>query len=107
MSDSSVLAQVEVSQSGRFYFWHYDQSPPVPRRVIETHSANWHIVPANDTVWRTLRSVRVGDVINLEGLLVDLRSPDFGTARTSLTRDDTGAGACEIVFVEAVSFRYR
>ena len=47
MSDSTVLADIDISQSGRFYFWHYDDEPPIPTEVIESHSANWHLVPAN------------------------------------------------------------
>lgn len=106
MSDSAVLEQIEISQSGRFYFWRTG-SWPIARREIETHSANWHLVPASESVWRALRGLRVGDVIELEGLLIDLERPDAGLLRTSLRRDDTGAGACEIVWVESVRRRYR
>ena len=49
MSDSAVLADIDIAQGGRFYFWHYDDEPPIERRDIETHSANWHLVPANST----------------------------------------------------------
>ena len=107
MSDSAVLARIEVTQSGRFYFWRYEGEPPIPRADIESHSANWHLVPANDAVWKSLRKLRVGDIVTLDGRLVDLTHPRSGTMRTSLRRDDTGAGACEIVLVEAVSLRYR
>jgi hypothetical protein len=107
MSDSAVLADLDISQSGRFYFWHYDEGPPVPREVIESHSANWHLVPANDRVWRTLRNLRIGSVVTLEGMLVDIETADRGTIKTSMRRDDTGAGACEILYVESASLRYR
>jgi hypothetical protein len=107
MSDSAVLADIDISQSGRFYFWHYDDQPPVPREVIETHSANWHLVPANDRVWKALQGLRVGSVVNLEGLLVDIETQGHGTIKTSLRRDDTGAGACEVIYVQSVSLRYR
>jgi hypothetical protein len=100
MSDSAVLANLDIWQSGRFYFWHYDEEPPVPPPVIESHSANWHLVPANDVVWRKLRGLRVGDVVQLDGMLVNLENPEVGTMTTSLRRDDTGAGACEIIYVE-------
>lgn len=105
MSDSAVLAGLDIWQSGRFYFWHYDDEPPIPTPVIESHSANWHLVPANDVVWRKLRGLRVGDVVKLDGMLVNLQNPEVGTMTTSLRRDDTGAGACEIVYVEKASVR--
>jgi hypothetical protein len=107
MSDSAVLAELDISQSGRFYFWHYDEGPPIPRQDIESHSANWHLVPANSRVWRTLQSLRVGSVVTLEGMLVDIETSDQRTVKTSLRRDDTGAGACEIIYVESASLRYR
>ena len=99
MSDSAVLESVEISQSNRFYYWHYDEEPEIGRRAIETHSANWHLIPASKSVWRTLSGLRVGDVVTLDGELVDIESPDFATIRTSLSRDDVGAGACEIIYV--------
>jgi hypothetical protein len=105
MSNSAVLADLDISQSGRFYFWRYDDEPPIPRRDIESHSANWHLVPANSGIWRKLRGLRVGDVVKLDGMLVNLESPADGTRKTSLRRDDTGAGACEIVYVEYATIR--
>jgi hypothetical protein len=106
MSDSAVLADLSISQSGRFYFWHYEEGPPIPREAIESHSANWHLVPANDRVWRSLRGLRTGSVVRLEGKLIDIETADHATIRTSLRRDDTGAGACEVIYVESVSVRY-
>ena len=49
-----------------------------------------------------LRSVRPGEVVHLEGFLVDVKRDDGWHWNTSLTREDTGAGACEIVLVETI-----
>jgi hypothetical protein len=107
MSDTAVIDALEISQGARFYTWRYEVEPPLPVPVISAHSANWHIVPASRDVERRLGRVRTGDVIELEGLLVDLKGDDGGSARTSLRRDDTGAGACEIIWVEKLSVRFR
>jgi hypothetical protein len=107
MSDSAVIDALDISQSARFYTWRYQDAPPVPVDVIATHSANWHVVPGSREVERQLGRLRTGDVIEVEGLLVDLDRADGGHARTSLTRTDTGAGACEIVWVERLAVRYR
>lgn len=106
MSDSAVIEGLDISQSNRFYYWHYDDEPPIPEPEIITHSSNWHLVPAGDAVWSELRGVRVGDVVRLEGLLIDIRNADGQVMQTSLQRDDSGAGACEVVLVEKVSYRY-
>jgi hypothetical protein len=98
MSDTAVLADVEISQSNRFYYWHVQQFP-IPRREIETHSANMHMIPATRDVERALKSVRPGQIVKIAGFLVEARAADGWTWRSSLSRDDTGAGACELVWV--------
>ena len=100
MSDSAVLADVEISQGGRFYYWRTEHWP-IKREDIETHSANWHVIPENSTVSDLLGRLRAGSVVELRGQLVDIEGGDGGM-RTSLTRGDTGAGACEILLAESV-----
>ena len=78
---------------------------PATQQDIISHSANWHLVPATDVVWGQLDRLRVGDVVKLEGMLVNLENPGVGTMTTSLRRDDSGAGACEIIYVEKASIR--
>ena len=101
MSDSAVLAQVDISQSGRFYRWHVKDFP-IPRREIETSSANMHMIPADADVKNQLEQVRAGEVVHLEGFLVDASRPGGWHWNTSMSRDDTGAGACELIYVERV-----
>jgi hypothetical protein len=98
MSDSSVLAHISISQANRFYFWR-TESWPIPREQIETHSANWHVIPASSAVERTLGSLRTGSLVELRGRLVDVEGREGGMS-TSLRRDDTGPGACEILLAE-------
>ena len=43
-----------------------------------------------------------GQVVHLTGLLVDGARDDGMTIRTSLTRTDSGAGACEFMLVQHV-----
>jgi hypothetical protein len=101
MSDSAVLAQIQISQENRFYHWHVEHFP-IPRREIEQSSANMHMIPADDTTRRELDRVRPGELIHLQGFLVDASRPNGWRWRTSMTRDDTGDGACELVYVESV-----
>lgn len=75
MSDEAVLSQIQISQSNRFYFWHVNQFP-IPREEIETHSANMHMVPADEQVKKTLKSVRVGQIVQIEGYLIEAHSTD-------------------------------
>lgn len=102
MSDSAVLDRISISQSGRFYFWQ-TQDAPIPLREIETHSANMHMIPASDSVRERLLALRQGQVIHLQGKLVEVAASDGWHWRSSLTREDTGAGACELIYVESVA----
>lgn len=103
VSDESIIEQIQISQSGRFYRWRVD-SFPIPRREIETQSANMHLIPANDYVANTIDDVRKGDIVEFSGSLVNAVSDEDGWRwTTSLTRNDTGNGACELIWVE--SFR--
>ena len=95
LSDSKVLEDVEVTQSNRFYYWHTEHWP-VDRATIESHSANWHVIPDNAAVRAVLGKLRRGSIVELEGELVDIEGKE-GSMTTSLSRTDTGAGACEVL----------
>jgi hypothetical protein len=102
MSDEVVLDKINISQSGRFYRWRVD-SFPIPRKEIETHSANMHLIPANDAVANDINRVRKGEIIEMSGSLVEVVSnTDNWYWKSSLTRNDTGAGACELILVESI-----
>lgn len=102
MSDQAVLDRIEITQGGRWYFTRYEHPAPIADAQIIRHSANMHLVPANDWVADKLGDVRAGDLVQLEGLLIDADRPDGFRWRTSLTREDTGDGSCELFYVEHV-----
>ena len=104
MSDTAVLEKIQITQGTRFYYWQAD-ALPIPRRDIETQSANMHMVPADAAVARRLESVRAGHIVKLSGYLIEARAPDGWRWRSSLTREDTGNGACELIWVERVELR--
>ena len=101
MSDESILEKIDISQSGRWYRWRV-QEFPIPRKTIETQSANMHIIPANDMVEDMIDLVKQGQLIELNGYLIRVDADDGWHWQSSLTRDDTGAHACELIYVESV-----
>ncbi len=102
MSDNRVLAAFDISQSARFYTWRPHAALPIPRDEVISHSANTHVIPADDRIRKQLARLRVGQVVHLTGTLVDATRDDGTWIRTSLTRTDSGAGACEVLLVESV-----
>jgi len=104
MSDNRGLKALKISQGARFYSWRpVTESLPIDLREVTRYSANTHVIPANASVAAELARLRLGgEVVQLTGLLVDGTRDDGMTIRTSLTRTDSGAGACEFVLVQQV-----
>jgi hypothetical protein len=107
MSDNRILRAVDISQSNRFYYWRVPSSSPLPKELIITHSANTHVIPRNSMIARQLSRLRPGQVVSLSGELVDGVRDDGEWIKTSMVRDDTGAGACEVLLVSDVALAPR
>ena len=99
MSDSANLRGIQIQQRDRFYYWR-TETWPLSREVIQTHSANWHVIAGSEAVGRVLGALQVGSVVELRGQLVDVQGAT-GNRMTSLSRGDTGAGACEILLASS------
>lgn len=102
MSDQAVLDRLTISQSARFFFYEWHGQPPIPREEIVAHATNLHLVPLSSAIARQCKALGAGDLVHLRGLLVEATGPDIGTWRSSLSRTDSGRGACELVWVEEV-----
>ena len=62
-----------------------------------------HLIPDNDTVRRAIASLRVGALVEMKGYLVEARrTAPVLTWRSSLRRDDTGDGSCELMLVRSL-----
>lgn len=99
MSRTEVLDQLGIRQSNRYFHLSW-QTPPAPPQKILDSAANMHLIPADASVARSLDRMRPGQVVRLRGLLVDASDAHGWRWNTSLTRDDRGAGACELMYVQ-------
>ena len=103
MSDQSVLDQLGFSMGNRFFFYRWENAPPIPPDQIMRSAGNNHVISANASVKQAIKNLRKGEVVLLRGMLVDVVGPDGYPWKTSRTRGDTGKGACEIFYVQAVA----
>jgi hypothetical protein len=103
MSDNRNLRFIDISQSNRFYYWRTTAASPIGRDAIIAHSANTHVIPQNRLVARELSHLRPGQIVTLSGELVDGVRADGMSIHTSMIRNDTGAGACEVLLVNDVT----
>jgi hypothetical protein len=102
MSNSLVLDKIDISQNGRFYHW---ETPnfPIPRREIETQSANMHMIPSSPDIEDALKDLPENAVIRVTGHLVEVEDKNGWRWKSSMTRGDTGFGACELIWVKTLS----
>src|SRR5262249_36878937 len=101
MSSNAVLDTLDISQGSRFFSWS-SREPMIEPREVSRHSANMHMVPLDADVRATLLDARRGNLVDLEGWLVEARGKDGWGWRSSLVRTDVGSGACELVLVQTV-----
>lgn len=102
MSDTKVLEGLKIWQEGRFYFYSWRKAPPTEVSSMVQNSANMHLIPATEYVEQEIKKLRKGQLIHLSGYLVRVNYRDGSDAKSSLAREDSGAGACEIVWVQSI-----
>ena len=98
LNDSEIAKQIRYSQSGRWYYFRFENGTTVDQAYIQEHSANVHLIPADDKIKSQLRHIRRNDTVQLEGYLVRVHF-ESGSCTSSLSRDDAGDGSCEILYV--------
>ena len=99
MSDNRVIDALEFNPANRFFLLRWQNQPPVPEAELFTSLSNNHVIAATAEVERSLGRMRPGQVVELQGELVDIDTPGGWHWRTSLIRTDNGGGACEVFFV--------
>ena len=61
-----------------------------------------HMVPSTAEL-AGLRAIARCDLVDIRGYLVEIKFSNGGIWRSSLTRTDTGNGACELVWVDQLT----
>lgn len=93
---------ITYRQSNRWYFYQYKPGSPLGNSFVISHSANNHIIPANENIHAAVKTVEEKDKVVLEGFLVNIKGTYKGqpvTWNTSLSRKDTGNVSCELFYV--------
>jgi hypothetical protein len=106
MAADGIADRLQVSQGGRWYRYRWDSNgPPLAPAVIASHSANMHMVPADAAVAARLAQVRAGELLRLDGWLLRIEGDSGWRWQSSMSRQDVGAGACELVLVCSIEKR--
>jgi hypothetical protein len=89
----------------RWYFYRLKKGSLLNNEYVASHSSNHHMIPANENIRRALKTIARKNRVVLEGRLVNIKGTFKGQAvfwDTSLYRNDTGQGACELFYVMKV-----
>ena len=97
-------------QRNRWIYWQLDSYSDLMsvggEEAIERQVSNNHIIPATNDIKKQVLKIRRGDRVRLEGYLVDVSGQNDKGAwiewDSSVTREDTGDGACEVFYVTKV-----
>lgn len=84
--------------------WYQTSSSEAMAAFDTSAISNNHLITDNPAIVAALRSARVGDQVHVQGYLADYTTFKRGSSAlqrvSSTVRQDSGAGACEVVYVE-------
>ncbi|HPF09008.1 MAG TPA: hypothetical protein PL020_04660 [Candidatus Cloacimonadota bacterium] len=105
------LEHIKFDQIVRFCLYQYKAGAPIDETYIAQHMANTHLIPATDNIRKALAKANKGDIVNLKGILVNVRASSSkgqsSSWNSSTSRDDLGNGACEILYVQSLQIADR
>ena len=99
------IPELKFKQEMRWSYFRYGPNCPYDADYIGTHSSNTHIIPASNNLRRAVSRLGKGDIVLMEGYLIDLDGEYEGRQiwwNSSRTRDDTGNGACEVFYLTSL-----
>lgn len=103
MSDETFINQFDFSHHERSYDWDSD-SMPLPADIVQTKIANLHIIPANEGVKAVLNKIRIGDLVEIKGFLVDVKNSSGWRWRSSHKNDLASNGDNnEIIYTKSLT----
>ena len=103
------IANIYFEQIVRFLRYRITGDLPFGYDYINKNVANIHAVPENKKIKRVLNSINKYDKVHLKGYLIQIESISNKNyrRRSSLTRDDTGDGACEVMWINHVKINHK
>jgi hypothetical protein len=95
--ETGAYREASFSSSESWCYWESRSSP-----IDNTASSNNHLLADNPLLAKKIRAARIGDQVHFRGYLAEYsHNHGFAFKRgTSTSRNDTGAGACETVYVQ-------
>ena len=104
MSDQAVLDRMQIWQDNtRHWFCKPKGDWPISPDEVAHHAVNTHLIPASPQIEKALLALGKGDLISLEGKLVNVSRADGFHWNTSVDPMGFGDHSCKIVWVEKIT----
>jgi hypothetical protein len=91
---------VIVQQGQRLGWWFPPKGSPLNN--LSHRVANTHIIVDNEDTRNEILEIKTGDEVYLQGALVEATFANGTSMRSSLSRTDSGMGACEVFLIKKV-----
>lgn len=97
-----IARQISIKQYDRFLNWKMAR-PPIDPRIATQLVSNMHIIPANPQVAAQIKRVKRGDLIQLQGDLVQINDQNL-VWKSALDWNGIGDGACKLIRVDSIQW---
>ena len=101
-TDPEIARQISINQYGRYLNWKMAK-PPIPPKLATQLVSNMHIIPANPEIAKQITQVKRGDLVHLEGDLVQIDAKDLRW-KSALDWNGIGDGACKLIRVDSIKW---
>lgn len=105
MINKDNLSYISFSQSQRWYYYKINDIKKlnIPYNEVWLMTANTHIIPETEYIFKELSKLEEWDKVELKWYLVNIKdNKTWYMLKTSLSRSDTGAWACEIFYIKEI-----
>lgn len=102
IAENGTYKRLKWSQGNRWYFWRAGEDFGYSNDFIAGHSSNNHLIPATPNLEKAMKGLKEGDAVELAGHLVDVAATKKSQSywwNSSMTTEDRGDGACEIIYL--------
>ena len=101
-TDPEIARQISINQYGRYLNWKMAK-PPIPPKLATQLVSNMHIIPANPEIAKQITQVKRGDLVRLEGDLVQIDAKELRW-KSALDWNGIGDGACKLIRVDSIKW---
>lgn len=100
--EPEIARQISINQYDRYLNWKMAK-PPIPPKLATQLVSNMHIIPANPEIAKKIKQVKRGDLVQIEGDLVQINAKDL-VWKSALDWNGIGDGACKLIRVDSIKW---